>query len=283
MASPVVVMASNAQSNQPDDDDTGALTIGVFNNRVTNLAKSEARGSSSRPGLGLAIVEAAKAGLVKLDDAPGIHQRYAKGIADAKGVGYVAMPSEDAQVSKLRSFIKLGHLPNVNGIAVMNATADVIRKMTAANNGKPVGGSPFDNMVKVAREQVAMQPNVAFTSDQIEAVLTPLGKDDPLEADRLDKLASAIEKMRTDDKNPLSDDTLTMLDEIQQPILDRIKALGGTTKQIKAAAKAEAKATAMGQNLVAYRASNNLPGHVVLAHTPAGLAEYSAGIATSKE
>lgn len=233
--------------SDPDNSNMPEATLdkkGVLQ-RSRVFGTAEGKGGNSRPTLGMFIVEATRQGVVNAeapkgqpDDVGEIWGAFAKSCAAAQGIGYVPLSSEKQQVSKLRAFARLGALPQVNGVTIINRAAELHMEMRRENEGKPAGLSPFDGLLEVARTQCAM-PDIPLNDEQMKAVMSKPEPEDKCEADRLDKVADSMEKMRTDDK--VSEETKTLLDEAIKPVLARIEELGGTTGQQKEAARQAAK------------------------------------------
>jgi hypothetical protein len=215
----------------------GEMSKAAFGRMVTTLGEREGMGTNSRPGLFVHFVEGAAKGYIAEDDVETYYGRYCKAVAAKQNIGYQPQSSIKQQVSKFKAAVKLGGLIHVNGQEVINVAIDVQKEQRGANEGK-LPMSPLDGLVNVARAQLSF-PDTPLTREQIDRVMRPTEKDDPTEADRLDKVASAMEKIRTDDD--ATEDTKTVLDAVITPILDRIKALGGTTAQREAASREQAK------------------------------------------
>lgn len=242
-------------SNLNENIEMGAPSKAAFSRFVTTLGEREGMGSNSRPGLFVHFVDGARNGLLDVDDVADYYSKYARAVAAKQNIGYVPQSSEKQQVSKFAVAVKLGQLPQVNGVEVINTAIEVQKEQRAANEGK-LPMSPLDGLVAVGRAQLAF-PDVMLTRDQINAVMTPAAKDDPLEADRLDKIASAIEKMRTNDK--VSEDTKAILDTIIDPLVQRVKQLGGTAAD-RARAERERKKIAKTQaQLATLMRGNGVP------------------------
>lgn len=237
------------------DDNIGTLDKASISKRINALGTAEGKGANSRPGLFLTVVEAARHKIIGTDDVPDVWTRYQQALEKARGaVGYVAMPSEAQQVSKLRAGVRLGELTHVNGVDVVNRTSVIWNALREANEGKPVGGSAFDALVKVARAQVNDQPDSPLSDDQIQGALLPNIKEDPSEADRLDGVLQVIEDILKDKKKlgEVSAESKETLTEAGSFVMTRIRELGGTSRMKKKAAKAEAQAAKMQSNLVAW-------------------------------
>jgi hypothetical protein len=213
------------------------MSKAAFGRMVTTLGEREGMGTNSRPGLFVHFVEGAAKGYIAEDDVETYYGRYCKAVAAKQNIGYQPQSSIKQQVSKFKAAVKLGGLIHVNGQEVINVAIDVQKEQRGANEGK-LPMSPLDGLVNVARAQLSF-PDTPLTREQIDRVMRPTEKDDPTEADRLDKVASVMEKIRTDDD--ATEDTKTVLDAVITPILDRIKALGGTTAQREAASREQAK------------------------------------------
>lgn len=229
--------------NNDDNQEAEGISRRKVMAQATALGRTEGIGSNSRPGLFILTCEGAKNRVISREDIPELVQNFSKGLADKMGIGYVPITSEAQQVSKLKTAVYLGELTHVDGLDVAQRTAKLHKEARTAE--KPsLFLSPFDALVNVARGQVNAQPDTSLSDEQINALIRKPEKDDDVsEADRLDKIAAAIEKLRTDDENPPSDATLEMLDDIIGPLVKQIDKLGGTTKQ-KREAERDAKKNA---------------------------------------
>lgn len=234
-------MSTPTNTSPGNDDNVGTgLDKAKINRQITELGNAEGRGSNSRPGLALVVAEAARHKVLGVDDAEGVWTRFAQASSKSQGIGYVPLSSEAQQVSKLRAVIRMGELVHVDAVEVLNRATVVLGKMRAANEGKPVMPQ-FDAYVSIARAQVTSQPDAPLTDEQIEAICTPKEKDIPEEADRLEKIMEAMAKAAEAKKDPLSQESVDVLQEGASAIMTRIRELGGSTKMRKAAAKLAAK------------------------------------------
>lgn len=213
------------------------MSKAAFGRMISTLGEREGMGTNSRPGLFVHFVEGTQKGYMVEDDVEAHYGKYCRAVAAKQNIGYSPQSSIKQQVSKFKAAVKLGNLVHVNGVAVINTAIEVQKEQRAANDGK-LPMSPLDGLVNVARAQLSF-PDAPLTREQIDRVMRPTEKDDPTEADRLDKVATLMEKIRTDDD--ATEDTKTVLDAVITPILDRIKALGGTTAQREAASREQAK------------------------------------------
>lgn len=229
-------------TEQTNNQEAEGMSRRKIMGQALSLGRTEGLGSNSRPGLFILVCEGAQQRIIGRDDIPELVGTFSKGLAEKQGIGYAPMTSEAQQVSKLKTAVYLGeltHLGKEGGLDVAQRTARLHKAARTAE--KPsLFLSPFDALVNIARVQVNLQPAQPLTDEQINVLIRKPAKDLAEEADRLDKVASAIEKLRTDEKEPISEESKEVLDDMIQPILDRIKALGGTTAQ-KREAERDAK------------------------------------------
>lgn len=228
-------MTDTSQGNPGDNIDEGALTKRAFMARVTALGKAEGLGDNSRPGLFLATVEAAAKRVIGADDVEDVFDKYSKQVAMTQGVGWKPQASAKQQVSKLRVGVRLGELTHVNGLEVCNKVVAYQREQRLKNDGK-LDYSPFDGLVKVAREQVKL-PDAMLPDEVIGALLMKPGADIPAEADRVEAIVKAIEKLIDAKEEPVTAETKDALAEAAAPLMTRIKELGGSTSMRKQQAK----------------------------------------------
>jgi hypothetical protein len=230
-------------SDVQDNQEPEGISRSKLMRQVAALGKSEGVGSNSRPGTFLLVCEGAQQRIIGRDDIPEIVQVFSKNLAEKMGIGYVPITSEAQQVSKLKTAVYLGELTHVGaegGLAVAQRTARLHKEARTAE--KPsLFLSPFDALVNVARAQVNAQPDSPLSDEQINALIRKPEKEIAEEADRLGKIADAVEKLRADEKDPVSEESLTMLDDIIQPLVKRIAELGGTTAQKREAERENKK------------------------------------------
>lgn len=220
--------------------DDGQLTEKQVMARVRELGKKEGQGDNSRPGIFLVTVEGAKRRAINKSHVAEIFAEYSKASAMARGVGWKRQDSEKQQVSKLAVAARLGELPHVDGMALMEKIIGVQKEQRLANDGK-MDYSPFDGMVKVARYQVTQSPTVMLDDEVIRGLLLKPTKDLPGEADRLDKILKAVNGLAEAKEEPVSEGTLEVLHSVATSLSDQIKALGGTTGENKRKSKAQAE------------------------------------------
>jgi predicted house-cleaning noncanonical NTP pyrophosphatase (MazG superfamily) len=213
--------------------------------KATALGRAEGTGSNSRPGLYLLTVEGAKHRVISREDVAAMVQNFSKGHAEKQGLGWTKMASEAQQVSKLNTAIYLGELTHVDGLDVaQRASRALINARSAADAKAADFLSPFDALVNVARAQVNVSPDTPLSDEQIAMLIRkPDQQDVPIEADRLDKIATLIDKLAGDEKEPVSPETMEILEDALGKMMARVKELGGTSKD-KREAEREAKKNA---------------------------------------
>lgn len=233
----LALVPQNGEGQQENIDD-GKLTLAKLKARARQLGQAEGKGSNSRPGLFLTIVEGAMQRAVTKDDVPGLYDEYAKASAAACGIGYQQHPSRPAQISKMVVAVRLGELPSINGMALMNKVIDVQKAQKSANDGK-LDFPPLDGMTKVARCQINDQPNTMLADDVIRGLLIRPATETPEEADRLDRVKKAVDGLRDATKEPVSQESKDLLNRLSGELHGRIVALGGTSYQRRRREKAE--------------------------------------------
>lgn len=229
--------------------DEGKLTAAQVTAKVKELGKKEGQGENSRPGLFLTVVEAAQRRAISKEHVPLLFADYSKACAAARGIGWKPQDSEKQQVSKLAVAVRLGELPHVSGMDVMNKVISFQKEQRAANEGK-MDFSPYDGFVKVARFIVTTTPDAMPDDDVIRGLLVKPEKALQEEADRLARVMATIEGLAGAKENPVSEESIDVLVDAGKLLAARIEALGGTTAQRRAAAKHQAKLTelvAMGE------------------------------------
>lgn len=143
-----------------------AFSRAELEKEIKDFGKAYGQGQNSRPSMALRCVEAAhKLSDVGPDDAEDLYTRFQQAAAKARGIEYSAESSFKVQVSKVKRFLMLGALPQVDGVDIMNRVTDIIEKLSRMAES-PLKGSAYDNMVGCARLQLE-SPTVPLTDDQI--------------------------------------------------------------------------------------------------------------------
>lgn len=238
-------------ANQPEDVNQH-MDRGALLRQIRKFGENEAAGANARPSMAVQVVEAARAGAIVEDDAPHILEQYLKGVAAKRGVSSVSLGSEPQQLSKLKTFIKLGQIATCDGRKTVAKVADAVRKIRDEAGGKGTGKSPYDCMLSAARMQLSF-PDELLSDEQIMRCCMPSPKTEKLEADLLDAIAAAADRLRTNDATPVSEESEAVLQEVVEKVMDRVKALGGSTRQKKIEEKLQkeiAKAQAKLNHLV---------------------------------
>jgi hypothetical protein len=204
--------------------------------KMAALGKAEASGLGSRRDAGLFLVGEAFDGKLREDDAEAAYDAYVtaqgKTAASKHLVAGDNPASRKAQVSKFRSFIKLGMLPHVDGRTIMARSVTVIEQVAAA--GTKVL-SPFDALKAVCTAQCDAADEL--TDEQIVAVVS---KPEPAEKDAMAKLVAAYKAAYK-----LSADlALPGCDAAMQGYADAITELGGELPPMTKDEKKEAEALA---------------------------------------
>jgi hypothetical protein len=267
---PVVSVEGNVPATAPQDNQPqNKPSLDTFAKEVAALGAAEGKGINARPSFMLKLVEAAQQGVLKEDDAEALFDVYQKGLAKAKGqVVVTKQTSAPQQVSKIRTMIKLGlmQLPEGGGEAIIYRTGHAIAEAIKANDSKPLSKSAVDCYLSAARMQL-QHPEAPLTDDEIISAIMPKPRDEKLEVDKLGDILAAMDALNTDTETPPSEETASMLEDVMGQFVERIKALGGTSKQKaqarkaeEKAAKAEAKAAKAREAVVALRQA--IPGGV---------------------
>lgn len=194
------------------------LTLEEFEKDLKKFGKAYGAGMNSRPAMALKATQAAQQ-IAGVDDkkAKDFYTIFQTAAANAKGLEYKREASFGVQVSKLKNFLQLGAMPQVDGVEVLDMTVDIIEELSKMNES-PLKGSAYDNMVKVAREQLK-RPEEPLSEEEVRGLLTP----DHSEKSSLDKLIDSYKRVRklteTIDVEPLL--------EAQAKMGEAIQALGG--------------------------------------------------------
>jgi len=219
----------------------GQMTLKQVIARAKELGKREGLGDNSRPGMFLLCVDAAKRRAIAKSDVPVIFEDYSKSSAAARGVGWKKQDSEKQQVSKLAVAVRLGELPHVDGMALMEKVVAFQKAERIAMEGK-MDYSPFDGMVRVARYQIG-SPSVMLNDDVIQGLLKKPAKELAGEADRLAKVTQQIDSLLNAKEDPVSDESVASLVNARKIVRARIDELGGTTREVARREKEKAMLT----------------------------------------
>ena len=240
----LINMTDTSQGNTGGNIEEGKLTKRSFLARVSSLGKAEGLGDNSRPGLFMIVTEAATNRVIDLtkksdgtDVVDEIFARYSQEVATAQGVGWKPQASAKQQTSKLRVAVKMGLLPQVKAMEVLNTIVECQREQRAANDGAN-DYPPYDGMVKVARFQ-CQYPDKQIDRPTIEGLLIKPPGQELDEADRLEKVMKQITALADKKEDPVSPESVDALQDAASTIMTRIRELGGSTAMRKQAKKAE--------------------------------------------
>ena len=156
---------------------------------LTKFGRAFGQGQNSRPAAGLRCVEVASKINIGPDDAKDLYMKFQQAAAAARGMEYQAEASFKVQVSKLKQFLTLGAMPQIDGVDVMNRACDIIKELSAMEDS-PLKGSAYDNMVNIARQQIKSE-KVALTDDQMRDILSA----QPDEKTELDKVVDIYKRL----------------------------------------------------------------------------------------
>jgi hypothetical protein len=241
-------MTEFAPPPPPPNIDDGKLTTKQVIAAAKALGTREGLGDNSRPGVFLLTVEGAEKRAINKDHVAQIFEEYSRASAAARKVGWKRQDSEKQQVSKLAVAVRLGELPHVSGMALMNKIVKFQEDQRVAQDGK-MDYSPFDGMVLVARYQINKSPGAMLDDDVIRGLLIRPAKDLPEEADILERHVKALQGTVDAKKEgaAVSEESREVLRQAVKILDARIVELGGSTNDRKVRAKAEVEA----QELVA--------------------------------
>lgn len=169
-----------------------------FEKSLTTYGKAYGQGTNSRPAAAQAALEASVQGIAGPNDVKELWTLFQKSAAKAKSIEYKEEGSFTVQVSKFKQFLTMGQLP-VDAVEVMGRATDMISELAMdETTRKALKGSAYDNMVKIAREQIKEGDN-ALTDDHIRSILMPDAppKD---EAKILKGVSKTLEKLLDGDK-----------------------------------------------------------------------------------
>jgi hypothetical protein len=179
---------------------------------VGNIGAAYGAGKASMISLAERVTEAAMSGSINPKDAEDIYNRFTEK-ADAKAtlddlpapVSEAAISEKPAQVddvktkkqqlSKLRSFIKLGNEYEEDGLDIVRRARNIHLRMLGGDRKAVMQGSTYTILVAVATAQVRDGKGVPMTDDEIEDFL---GVDvhEKAPADGMKKLEDALNSAR---------------------------------------------------------------------------------------
>lgn len=197
--------------------DNSGHKLGEFTKRVSKYGAADGKGGTARVAFGLDALSLADDNLIGPDDADRYHTMYVEAAAKARGDVFVKQPSHKVQVSKFRQILVMGAMP-IDAVKLANRAIDLRAVMAADDAQSKSLSSPYDDLVKVARAQIA-KGDTPLTDDEIKQVYSPKVKADKDESELLEALlkrASAIYE-GDDDKGVVgykSPELLTAMEQI---------------------------------------------------------------------
>lgn len=215
------------------------------------------KGQNSRPAAGLRCVEVASKINIGPDDAKDLYTKFQTAAAAARGLEYQAEASFKVQVSKLRQFLTLGAMPQIDGVDVMNRTVDIISEMAAMGSDSPLKGSAYDNMVNIARQQIKSE-KVELTDDEIRGLLSA----EPEEKTLLDKVLDIYKRTyKLHDELVKENTDASNVAIALEALKDQILSMDGELPAMTAAEKAKVKAfnVLKAQGFTITEAGNTVP------------------------
>ena len=219
-------VTSPAQSNSVGRLDAIKQQLGL-------LGRAEATGMGSRRDAAIALTIGAFEGVLAEGDAEVCYDTYVTAMGKVASKKHIATSdasnSRTAQISKFRTFIKLGMLPEpIDGPDIMTRAIDACEQVVASE-GKVL--SPFEALRTVAATQLKT-PDVALTDEQITAAVS---KADPKAKDDIEKLVAQYKALRRlEETIPLAGVTRAIED-----IAEAITEAGGEVPAITKAEKEE--------------------------------------------
>ena len=229
-------MTMNMTTATASIGDNSAARLDSTLAKMAALGKAEANGLGSRRDAGIFLTAEAFDGKLLEGDADAAYDAYVTAQGKQTAAKHLIAgdnpASRKAQVSKFRSFIKLGMLPQVDGRNVLARSVALIEQIASA--GTKVL-SPFDALKAVCTAQC--DSDSELTDEQIAAVVS---KPEPAEKDNIAKLVAAyksMHKMNADMRYAGTDIAL-------QGIADAIVEAGGEVPPVTKEEKKEAEALA---------------------------------------
>lgn len=201
------------------------------------MGKKEGSGASARVHFYTTLVSWAKDKRVDVSNAEELWDSYDRGAAAAAamigGVKHVDNPTDTrkVRVSETRQFLKMGGIPYIDPVEVMDRGMAIIKK--ARQEGR-IKAKATDCMIAVARAQNNDEQN-PLDDQTIELVIQPKVGAEKSEADALAAVLKELEKITA--KYNESDE----VNDAMAYVTKRIDDLGGTSKQKKAQAALLAK------------------------------------------
>lgn len=213
-----------------------------LNKWMRDMGAAEQAGVEALPQAGLRLVRDAADGVIEPSDAEALYMEYLKG-KSRKEVHEHSSGGVSGNTSKMRSIIKLGCLPKVDGVAVLDMVVDV-RADLKGRERKVLGA--YKCFVEAAKAQLAM-PEEQLTREVIEGICDQGKKDKSL----IDKLIEDYKRMAKRAEEIPTDRMTRALDAIREEIVEQGGEVPPTTKADKKRAHILAQAKALGMSLAA--------------------------------
>lgn len=201
--------------------------------QVREYGRDSAQGRDAKPKLALAVVRAAFDNVIAPDDAEMLYNEYA--LAESKkSIHDHSAGGVKANVSKLRQIISLGHLPAVDGVALLDKVTDM-RIELRAQEAKLKGA--FDTFVDIARAQLK-SPDTELDDDAVRDLCV---KADAAPKDLIQKLAEDYKRLYKRVEELTSEGIgAASTEAAMHAIGDQISELGGDLPPVTKEAKAKA-------------------------------------------
>jgi len=205
---------------------------------IDELGEIEGKGGNAKATLGVKCVEWAAGGTADVGDAYTIYDRYTQRVEDVAAVFGGLKRSKDPEAgrkqnaSKVRQFLKMGGLKQIDPVGVIHRAASVVKDERAKGI---IAQTPFDALLNIARAQCINTQNELTREEMIKAT-QPKDKGDVAEADSLGSISHKLEKHENEFG---ASDEVT---EARTQIDARIETLGGTSAEKNRKKRAEEKA-----------------------------------------
>lgn len=238
------------------------FTRETFEKDLKSFGKDDGKGRGARVSAFVRGVEAAQRLNIGEKDAKELWTIYSKAASENAGKEFSMGSSFDVQVSKFRQSLVLGAMPDIDGLGVIYRAIDILRAEQAKED-TGVKGSTYDNLVAVARAQIA-QPASELSDDQITDTVIKVAKE-KTDLDRLNDLYKRAYKTAADLPNnspakPYAQDSVT---QIGNAIMALDGELPAVTKEEKAKAAVMARAAKLGIPLHTSSVTRDTTGNLV--------------------
>jgi hypothetical protein len=230
--------APEAEAPEAPPSNRKYQTVEQFVGKMAEFGAAFGQGKASKHASAMEMVRATCELDTAIDEkkAGEYYAAFQQAAATAQGRLYEPEASIKVQVSKFRSFIKLGKRVDFDPVEFMDDVLDVIADYRKMGDENPIKTNTYDTLVKVAVQQNKVEDR-RFTKEELAKIMLPSEKADPTEIEEIQKVRKAVEKLH--EKYAVSQaGWLAKVEEAYQAMGEALVDAGGTIAD-KAASKEE--------------------------------------------